>query len=441
MTQAEYGIVALTASLVAFTNTVSNLGLPAATFRYYNEYESEAERQEVLGAGCLLAAGYALLAALVLTVLREPLQKRLLHSAPPGLVFLLAAFIVVEGTAQYGYVILRAQTRYAVYSSIVIGHAIVQVSIAAVLVYRYKLGVVGYWLGYLCGSFVAVMALVVMTRESISLGGIHGKVVRLTRFGVPLVLSALSLWSLGLVDRWLLSVIQGPSTVASYEVAYKIGALVGFVMVPFRVAWPQFGFGSMKERDARHLYATAATILACAAGCVALVVVGTSPLIGEILAPASYGSVDGIVAWVALGQVAWVLFPVLSIGIKIEERPQLVSLAALVAATCNVALNVLLIPRMGAEGAAIATTVGYGVLAVGVTYGSIVVYSIQIEWSKVCAALGITSALVALLTVSAGEVSTGWSIVLRTVTVVIGVLLLGTLLMSRVREVRVGREV
>ena len=49
MTQEEYGIVSIVTSFYLVLNTLTNIGLPLATFRLYNDSDEEDHQQNILG--------------------------------------------------------------------------------------------------------------------------------------------------------------------------------------------------------------------------------------------------------------------------------------------------------------------------------------------------------------------------------------------------------
>jgi len=102
----------------------------------------------------------------------------------------------------------------------------------------------------------------------------------------------------------------------------------------------------------------------------------------RFMAPATYSDATRIIPWIALSQIAWGLYPVLSLGPKITKTTYQLTWIACIAAAVNFALNLLLIPRIGILGAAIATFIGYWILTI-ITY---IVgqrsYAIPLDWVR-----------------------------------------------------------
>ena len=101
-----------------------------------------------------------------------------------------------------------------------------------------------------------------------------------------------------------------------------------------------------------------------------------------------------IVTWVAVSQLFQGVYTILSIGPLIANRGRYLVWAAVTAAVGNCVLNVILIPSLGITGAAIATLVGYALLAVFVYFAGQRSFPIQADWARL-GKLSLVSVLVA----------------------------------------------
>src|SRR5437870_5676738 len=67
-------------------------------------------------------------------------------------------------------------------------------------------------------------------------------------FGLPLVPSALALWTINFVDREFVVWYKSQAEVGVYSAAIKIASVVTFVMIAFRTAWPAFAYSIEDDR-------------------------------------------------------------------------------------------------------------------------------------------------------------------------------------------------
>jgi len=401
MPQEEFGVVSVTAAFLAFVNTLSNAGLPAATFRLYNDTQDVKTRRLTLGSSQTLIGGYALLTALVMLLAVDPLARFLLGtSSYAHIIRVVAVLLLVESLINYGNILLRIQVRPLATSIQSVLQIVVQLGLAVLLVRRYDLGALGYWLGYLAGALVGLALMLWLVRDALVFRVSREHMKGMIVYGLPLIPAALALWALRLVDRGVVVSLAGLDEVAVYEVGYKIGMLVALVVGPFRAAWPQFAFSTMHSPHASRIYRDTLTYVAAGCTFIALGVIAFRVDLVQIMAPSTYIRAVDVVPWVALSQVAWGMYPVLAVGLNIAKRTPYITAATVFAAAVNIILNVLLIPVIGIQGAAIATLLGYTALAGGVYIMAQRFYAFPIDWSrlgKLALASGLTVLLVSQL--------------------------------------------
>ena len=363
--QEEYGVVAVVTALLSFINTLSNGGIPGATFRFYNDTSDDRERLRVLGSAQLLIIGYALIAALGLWFGAVPLSRTLLGGPHRvGLVRVVALLLFVQSIVNHGSTLLRLHVRPLANSLQAVCQIALQLGVALVLVAKYDMGVTGYWLGHLLGSCLGLALMAWLVRGAVTFRTTFAKVAEMAAYGLPLVPGTVSLWALRLCDRALVAKFAGLSDAAIYEVGYKVGMLVALAVGPLRAAWPQFAFSTMRDPGATRVYRNSLTFVAAGASFIALAAIIFREELTGALAPDTYAGAADVVPWVAAAQIAWAVYPVLSVGLKIAKRTALVSSIVVLAAVANIGANLLLLPVLGIRGAAIATLLGYGILAI-----------------------------------------------------------------------------
>src|SRR6266508_4587226 len=96
-------------------------------------------------------------------------------------------------------------------------------------------------------------------------------------FGMPLVPSALALWTINFVDRLFIVHYKDAAEVGVYSVAVKIAGVITFVMVAFRTAWPAFAYSIEDDREAKRTYAFVLTYLLTFTSWVALTLGALAP--------------------------------------------------------------------------------------------------------------------------------------------------------------------
>ncbi len=189
-------------------------------------------------------------------------------------------------------------------------------------------------------------------------------------YGVPVSLSLILALILSTTDRFLLAAYLGEATVGVYHAGYSLGSRIldvvfiwlGMAGGPALVAALERG-GPAALKDAANEQASLMALLTLpAATGLALV---AKPLAQLMVGDALHAGAAHVTPWIAAsGWLSGVTTYYLLQAFTLGRRTPLLIASMAVPALVNVALNLLLIPRFGLDGALWATTASYGVGAV-----------------------------------------------------------------------------
>src|SRR5204863_1501933 len=159
-------------------------------------------------------------------------------------------------------------------------------------------------------------------------------------FGMPLVPSALALWTINWVDREFVVWYKGLPEAGVYSAAVKIASVITFVMVAFRTAWPAFAYSIEDDREARRTYAFVLTYLLLVACWLSLALGLLSPWLVELLArKPGFHRASEAVATLCFAGAAYAGYTVIAIGIGRARRTQFNWIVTGLGAAVNVVLN------------------------------------------------------------------------------------------------------
>jgi O-antigen/teichoic acid export membrane protein len=189
---------------------------------------------------------------------------------------------------------------------------------------------------------------------------------RMIREAAPLGLTNASSMVHAKSDQILLDMLGRQASVAVYAVAYRINdAFLALAISIGVVTFPALVRAERPQRTELARFLLAATAAAAAAG--GLVVFVFAPALLTIVGGRSYTSGADIARLLAPALVVSVANLVVAQVAIVEGRARTLLVTSLLFAGANIALNLVLIPFMGPEGAAVATvvteTVGFVVVA------------------------------------------------------------------------------
>lgn len=400
MPQAEYGVVSVITAMYAFLNNLTNAGLPSATFRYYTAGQDANDQRITIGASQSLFFLFAFLPATSILLFPKSISTLLLGSGQYALVLqVVACFLVVNSMNTFGSVILRIRIRpftSSIHNIILIA---CKTGLTLLFVITYDKGVLGYWLGQLIGEVIGLAFMTWFIRKDIVFQVSWNRIWDLVKFGFPLIPATLSMNVLRLFDRYIISALAGLEQVAIYDVGYKIGTAILFLIIPFRTAWIPFAFSLTDKPEAPKIYRDVLTYITAGCSLLILGVIAFRVELINLIAPASYSEAVTVVGWVAASQLFLAAYYIFSIGPMTMNKTRDLVWAALAAAGVNLLLNFILIPQIGILGAAIATFVGYLILAVWTHSISRRVIAISIDWKRLSKLL-LSSGLIILVTLA-----------------------------------------
>lgn len=187
-------------------------------------------------------------------------------------------------------------------------------------------------------------------------------------FGIPFVGGLVCSWVLSVSDRYLIAALEGSHDVGTYTAGYQLAtAPFGFIyaaaVAPVEPLSYSAHEGGRPERAGTILGKTFVLFLVVATLGLILVAIAREELVRLLLGTA-YGRSADVMPLTALGSALMFLALMRQQVLILMHRTRLAFVNLLVAAVINVLLNLLLIPRIGILGAAVASAAAYGLLLV-----------------------------------------------------------------------------
>jgi len=270
------------------------------------------------------------------------------------------------------------------------------------------LGVAGVLYGKWAGDATAALLGIVLCRHHLRPHFDRAILGTMLRFGMPLVPLAFAYGIIGSVDRWSLQHFATLEEVGVYALALKFFAVVTLGVSAFQLAFLPFAYARAQEQDAPRLYARVLGLYVAVAATGALLVGLLAPLGIRLLATRDYAAAAAPALWLGFAAAAQGAYYVVGLGVNLSRRNELLVWSALGAALLAAMGNLLLVPRLGAEGAAMATFAGYAVSAV-LTYAiSQRVYPLPYRGARLAALFAVAVGLGALAARLAPDGVAGW---------------------------------
>lgn len=365
----DYGLMSLVSLTLSFIVGIAKFGMQHAVVRFYAEIP-EHDRAARLRFFSTIILGVTLSSLIIsaLWFLFILIAPKAIWADPKVVpLMLLTAVLVAVRVMDSAFInILRAQQRSGTYSIYNVLRRYIGLALVLVTLFYIVPGITGFYIGTVATEILGIVALAVLVlrKQQVSWSAFSSPLFRsMAVFGMPMIAFEISGIILSLGDRYVLGRMAGAESVGLYSVSYNmceyINAIlftsIGQAVSPIYMRlWEEKGQEetSLFINNALHFYVMLA----------ALVVAGTAatgPSFLAAVASEKYGPAGVTIPWIILGLVIDSCLPLAAAGMYIKKRTKILMTLVVVCATLNIGLNVLLIPKFGIVGSAIATLISY----------------------------------------------------------------------------------
>lgn len=355
-----FGYSDLSNTLVSLMQPVAVMGMYDAMFRMFFDREDEGFKEQVCSTALFFVAGMAVLIAACMLLLEDPLARLFFGGAEfVDLVVVSAVTVLVSG----GGSIVQAPTRMMnqrrvfVVMNLVTSVLSYAISIPLLLAGEYLMALP---LAALIAAASSLAVFFLLNRRWFSLRSFDLKLLKaMLLMGVPLMPSFLFYWAFNSASRLVIVSALGASAAGVFAVAAKVGQVSQLIYTAFAQGWQYFAFSTMGDDDQVGLtsriyeYLGAVSLLATA------FVIAVMDPVYRLLFSEEYAGGIVCVPYLFLAPLLLMLYQVAANQLLVVKKtwPSLIMLAC-GAAAC-IALQLVLVPSIGIEGAAMGTVVGY----------------------------------------------------------------------------------
>ncbi|MBE2238300.1 MAG: oligosaccharide flippase family protein [Caldilineaceae bacterium] len=362
LTPADYGVADYLLTMVSALSTLALIALPQALLTHFNDQpETLAWQRAVVGSAYTIAATSGLIFGVLLFLFAPTLTLYLPILGPyTDLVRLIAITFVFGLTGSILTTASQAALRVRwgmVYSlASIVGTVAGNIFFIVVL----RLGVTGMILTPIVTGVAVWVAGMMLARGLI---GRPSPAVAsiLLRSGLVLLPTMMAAWVLQVSDRLFLGQYVTETQLGYYAIANRMASLVGVAMTPIYAAWQPLALAVQNQAGAMERYVAMSRYLIATVLMVGLAIGLYATEILMVLTRPAYLPAAPYVGFLAYIYVFSGFGAVFTIGAMMGKKLGAISVAVVVGAVTNIALNLLLIPRFGIWGATTATVIGYAV--------------------------------------------------------------------------------
>jgi len=381
----EYGVVTFVYSVVALAMVILTYGMETGFFRFAN-HERWKDPMEVYST-CLISLGVSSAAAVILIAMfLGPVTRWMECDGHPSYVLIMTLCVAMDAfmTIPYSYLRYRKRPRrFALLRLVNIGINIalnlffillcprlMEVAPATVSwFYRPDYGIGYIFLANLIASAVNMLMIVPELRGFPM--RFNGRLWReIVMYSAPLLVLGIAGIMNQTIDKILYPHLVADPAEAMYGLGiyganYKLGVLLLVFLQAFRFAYEPFIFSRSKESGENKIqsYRDAMTYFVAFALLIFLGVMFYLDIIRHFISPRYFSGLK-VVPLIMLGELFFGIFYNLSVWYKLTDRTRWGMWFSLLGLGVTLLLNIILVPRIGYMGCAIAAMCSYAVMMV-----------------------------------------------------------------------------
>jgi O-antigen/teichoic acid export membrane protein len=364
---ADYGMIDFIQKILLVPTALSKAGMQNSVLRFYNEKEFASNRPAARSYYSTMLFGVGSMAVaitLIFLVAVKLVLRRFIDGPLATLLCFASALILLRAIESILLSFLRIEERTAAYNAAQVLMKAAMVGTVCAFLPWIGRSVHTYFSGTMAAELVFVAVLVgwLFRRRLLTAVSFDRALFRsAVGFGLPLVFYELAGVILLTADRALVRYYLGAEALGYYSVAYGLSQYVNDLMtVPLGLAilpiylrlWTSEG----RARTTEFLHVSLDFYLMAAVGIYMLVTLGSHDAL-LLLASPKYLGADRLIPYLVGGLLIYTTHVFLCAGLLIQKKTGTMALALICSTALNVALNCLLLPRFGLQGAAVALLV------------------------------------------------------------------------------------
>lgn len=359
LTPAEYSSADIITQSANLLMPIMALGICETVFRYTLDQN--------LNRRCVLTTGFAvILLGTAATLVLFPILNSFAYFEGHMWLIVLYAFIANVHSLFAQYVRARGSTTLFAVQGI-IGTAIV-VFLNILFLVVFKLSVIGYVLSTVISDALVSILLFRLVRLDYAIRPKYFNywLMRdMLHYSLPLIPTTIFWWIVNVSDRFMIKGMISSDINGLYGVAFKIPTILILLSGMFIEAWQ---FSAVTERDLSSRRSHAAffgtvfdsfqgLMFICAAGLIAF-----SKVIAMIMFSDAYYEAWRYMPLLIMSTVASSLVTFMGSVYLVDKKSMQSFVTSAIGAATNIILNLIMIPTLGANGAALATVISYVVV-------------------------------------------------------------------------------
>lgn len=383
-TPSDYGVISLVSTFFALLSILVILSLDNSVARWYYDDETENERKISLNTFLWSCLAVSIFISVLIIIFRDFVAVGVLQEQATFAPLLIAAVnLPLTVFVTFTTNLLRIQRRAAAASVFSISIALTTIALNVLFVVIIKTGVIGVFYAQLLTSIGASVWTLILFSKTI-----NPRFFDFTRwkemfwFSFPLIPGSVAFWVINFSGVYFIQSFENAREVGLYQIGISVASAMALLTNAFQMAWGPFAFSIHKQTDAKEIYADALLIYVGITSTVAIFITLFAREVLMILTVKDYYGAFLVAGILSFNYLFIGLAYIASIGTSLAKNNKAYGIASLFSAVLLVVLSLILVPKLGKEGAALATLGSQIIIPVAIFWHSQIIYPIPYKFAK-----------------------------------------------------------
>lgn len=355
-----YGISDMSNTIISLGSALAIMGMYDAMYRMFFETEEKEYQKSICSTAFVFSIFTSMIVFVLMLIFKDVLSKFLFEDTEYSyLIYITAIATLVGATNGIVSAPTRMQNKRKVF--------LIMNTITPIISYAISIPMLlkGYYiialpLSGMISSILNELVFVIINKNYFSFKDIKVEYLKpLLKIAIPLAPNFLIYWIFNSSDKLMITNILGTGATGIYSVGSKLGQASQLIYTAFAGGWQYFAFSTMKEKNQVESNSKIFEYLGIISFICSMFIFSLAKPIYELLFTGEYVNGYIVSPYLFLAPLLQMLFQIEANQFLIVKKtwPNIFILS--IGAILNVILNMILIPKIGIEGAAIASLVGY----------------------------------------------------------------------------------
>lgn len=408
----EYGVIGILDITSQILVAIIGLSLTSALFRFYFDKKYAEKQGELIFTVLSLLIVFVVVFNLVMKNFTGGISVLLFKSGDyTDLIRVILISSSLQAINNIPTTVIRLKENARLYALTNIARVLVILVTTILFIVKMETGIIGVYYGQICGNAAYLLILSGYLLKNISFRFNTSAFREMLGYSFPLIFSSLSGLALTVLDRYCLNFMTGLDDVGIYSTGYKISNVILFVVMATQLALPTILFKNMDNENSKRLYSKVMTYNTFS---LMIMVIGISVFSMEIVKGLAqnpdYWTGYLIIPFITMSILFNSMRYFLTLNLSIVKKTTIVAVIVTIMSALNLGLNLLLIPKYQAIGAAVSTMITQLVFLVTTYFVAQKKYPVNYELQKVAKIM-----LVGIILIALGFSINEWPLLIRLV--------------------------